>query len=72
LHAGAVPLFLQLLESPHQNVCEQAVWALGNIIGLLLFEAFTNTLFSLLLCLYHFFRAIEEEEEDFVETMVCL
>ncbi|XP_044726934.1 importin subunit alpha-3 isoform X2 [Chrysoperla carnea] len=33
VHAGAVPLFLQLLQSPHQNVCEQAVWALGNIIG---------------------------------------
>ncbi|KFD47840.1 hypothetical protein M513_11254 [Trichuris suis] len=31
--AGAVPLFLQLLSSPHNNVCEQAVWALGNIIG---------------------------------------
>ncbi len=31
--SGAVPLFLRLLESPHQNVCEQAVWALGNIIG---------------------------------------
>lgn len=30
---GAVPLFLKLLESPHQNVQEQAVWALGNIIG---------------------------------------
>lgn len=29
----AVPLFLRLLHSPHQNVCEQAVWALGNIIG---------------------------------------
>ncbi len=31
--SGAVPLFLRLLESAHQNVCEQAVWALGNIIG---------------------------------------
>ncbi|XP_002125503.2 importin subunit alpha-4 [Ciona intestinalis] len=31
--AGAVPLFLKLLHSEHQNVCEQAVWALGNIIG---------------------------------------
>lgn len=33
VQAGAVPLFLQLLASPQQNVCEQAVWALGNIIG---------------------------------------
>lgn len=33
VNAGAVPLFLRLLSSPHQNVCEQAVWALGNIIG---------------------------------------
>ncbi|XP_078470087.1 importin subunit alpha-4 isoform X3 [Lampetra planeri] len=31
--SNAVPLFLKLLHSPHQNVCEQAVWALGNIIG---------------------------------------
>uniref|UniRef100_A0A672PW87 Importin subunit alpha n=1 Tax=Sinocyclocheilus grahami TaxID=75366 RepID=A0A672PW87_SINGR len=31
--SNAVPLFLRLLQSPHQNVCEQAVWALGNIIG---------------------------------------
>ena len=29
----AVKYFMKLLESPHQNVCEQAVWALGNIIG---------------------------------------
>jgi len=33
VQSGAVPLFLQLLRSPYQNVCEQAVWALGNIIG---------------------------------------
>lgn len=33
VEAQAVPLFVQLLVSPHQNVCEQAVWALGNIIG---------------------------------------
>lgn len=31
--AGAAPHFLQLLFSCQQNVCEQAVWALGNIIG---------------------------------------
>uniref|UniRef100_A0A7M5XI44 IBB domain-containing protein n=1 Tax=Clytia hemisphaerica TaxID=252671 RepID=A0A7M5XI44_9CNID len=33
VHAGAVAHFMRLLESKHQNVCEQAVWALGNIIG---------------------------------------
>uniref|UniRef100_A0A4Y0BGM9 IBB domain-containing protein n=1 Tax=Anopheles funestus TaxID=62324 RepID=A0A4Y0BGM9_ANOFN len=33
VRAGAVPLFLHLLNSPAPNVCEQAVWALGNIIG---------------------------------------
>jgi len=27
--AGAVPLFMELLASNQQNVCEQAVWALG-------------------------------------------
>ncbi|CAD6194868.1 unnamed protein product [Caenorhabditis auriculariae] len=31
--AGAVPLFLQLLSCGNMSVCEQAVWALGNIIG---------------------------------------
>ena len=30
---GAVEHFLRLLSSLHQNMCEQAVWALGNIIG---------------------------------------
>ena len=32
VEANAVPLFLNLLASPHQNVCEQAVWALGKYI----------------------------------------
>jgi len=30
---GAVPLFVQLLASPNDDVREQAVWALGNIAG---------------------------------------
>ncbi|KAL1773185.1 importin subunit alpha-3 [Sigmodon hispidus] len=33
VQANAVPLFLRLLHSPHHNISEQAVWALGNIIG---------------------------------------
>lgn len=31
--AGAVPKLVQLLQSPDLKVCEQALWALGNIIG---------------------------------------
>jgi hypothetical protein len=31
--ANAVGAFVKLLSSPHQNVAEQAVWALGNIAG---------------------------------------
>ena len=33
VEAGAVPLFINLLSSQHKNVCDQAVWALGNIAG---------------------------------------
>jgi len=40
-HSGAVPLFLKLLSSPHENVCEQAVWALGNIIGTIQYKLST-------------------------------
>lgn len=31
--AGAIPKFVNLLKSPHVNVAEQSVWALGNIAG---------------------------------------
>merc|ERR1719386_523629 len=31
--AGALPIFVQLLESPNEDVRDQAVWALGNIAG---------------------------------------
>ncbi|XP_017080176.1 importin subunit alpha-3-like [Drosophila eugracilis] len=31
--AGAVPHFVELLKSKNMDTCEQAIWALGNIIG---------------------------------------
>jgi len=31
LEGDAVQIFINLLESPHTNIRQQAVWALGNI-----------------------------------------
>lgn len=33
VNVGAVPLLIDLLNSPDKRVMEQAVWALGNIAG---------------------------------------
>ncbi|OBS60612.1 hypothetical protein A6R68_08240, partial [Neotoma lepida] len=45
---GAIQPLIELLSSPHLTVCEQAVWALGNIAGM--GKAFTPPFTFCLLC----------------------
>jgi len=33
VQAGVVPRLIEMLSSPNVQIAEQAVWALGNIIG---------------------------------------
>jgi hypothetical protein len=57
VQAGAVPHFLELLKSSNMNVCEQAVWALGNIIGaFLIFIFIINNKFLFSFCKPNLFR----------------
>lgn len=53
VEANAVPLFLNLLKSPQQNVCEQAVWALGThfIHNFLYFVLFVLHFVHVLFCI---------------------
>lgn len=34
VESGAVPVFVSLLQSPDHTLCDQAMWGLGNIIGI--------------------------------------
>lgn len=52
VQAGAVPQFLELLKSENMNVCEQAVWALGNIIG-------NNSIFCIIQLIFYSLWYIE-------------
>jgi len=36
--AGAVPRFIELLHSPDNELCEQAAWGIGNIVGMLILD----------------------------------
>ncbi|KAG7223706.1 hypothetical protein INR49_015433 [Caranx melampygus] len=47
VEGGAIPAFISLVASPHPHISEQAIWALGNIAGILFSGYLRNVTWTL-------------------------